>query len=715
MDPATPTPTPIPDLVSVQQKMATLDQLLANYNQLYKTYLQEVETEVNKKYQRKYPYTIKNPNEFGNTLTPSAPFPSNGTQDACFKSCIDDSTCLYALYSNSGCGVDCNPNKCLLYGKNADGIVPVAEAASAVPACPVSGGSKTDAWCKAFNSPVTNAIIPVLVLRKGNTDWRTLSGQLPKSTVNADDAPMTVDLTTNVQTWSPDPQFGDVNYAAQNEISLQFRYFAEYWLNAYALQSGSTQVIAGQGALGPFAFSKLTASPAAAAATALPNNTQNMVNYRGRTGIFSTTITGTTGGGTVWGTDIYTDDSDIRMAAVHAGVIQNGETKTVTIEMLPGRTSYAGSARNSILAHPYGNWGSSYKFVTGNGDSYVGTFKGNTMFWNSNQPSTGGAAAGLQTAALLASNTASAKFNYNYSAFEKPVWDVEPNVNAMMGQIPPQVAQISVPSWKFLGLQDSAAACQTAATNDPDHVFTTATYFNASYNNPKNGNTAFARACYGNVAGAPPSTTSSNQDANVQTMTPPYGYTKLGGKNGIVILKKMYQLNKQIMAITDDLNMSNAEAKAKAKEKANANAKATATTKIKEGFENNINPNTTTNTPANTAAPPPPDYAALSRQIKTDEIKLNELIKNDSTLDADEIQSKRFLLHSRIKLGVGIVLGLFLAYLAYRFLTANDELPNAIQETIKSEVPVAVAAPTAATAAPSSADMDMGDYSNKPN
>jgi hypothetical protein len=535
-----------------------------------------------------------------------------------------------------------------------------------------------------------------------------------------------VDLTTNVQTWSPDPQFGDVNYAAQNEISLQFRYFAEYWLNAYALQSGSTQVIAGQGALGPFAFSKLTASPAAAAATALPNNTQNMVNYRGRTGIFSTTITGTTGGGTVWGTDIYTDDSDIRMAAVHAGVIQNGETKTVTIEMLPGRTSYAGSARNSILAHPYGNWGSSYKFVTGNGDSYVGTFKGNTMFWNSNQPSTGGAAAGLQTAALLASNTASAKFNYNYSAFEKPVWDVEPNVNAMMGQIPPQVAQISVPSWKFLGLQDSAAACQTAATNDPDHVFTTATYFNASYNNPKNGNTAFARACYGNVAGAPPSTTSSNQDANVQTMTPPYGYTKLGGKNGIVILKKMYQLNKQIMAITDDLNMSNAEAKAKEKANANANAKekakekanANATTKIKEGFENNINPHTTTNTPANnTTAPPPPDYAALSRQIKTDEIKLNELIKNDRTLDADEIQSKRFLLHSRIKLGVGIVLGLFLGYLAYRFLTANDELPNAIQETIKSEVPVAVAvaAPTAATAAPSSADMDMGDYSNKPN
>ena len=39
------------DLVNVQQKIATLDQLLTNYNQLYTTYLQEVESEVNKKQQ----------------------------------------------------------------------------------------------------------------------------------------------------------------------------------------------------------------------------------------------------------------------------------------------------------------------------------------------------------------------------------------------------------------------------------------------------------------------------------------------------------------------------------------------------------------------------------------------------------------------------------------------------------------------------------------
>ena len=562
------TPTqPAPDLVNIQKNVATLDQLIVKYNQLYKTYLQQVETETNKQQQRKYPYTITNPNEFKNNLTPAYPFPSNGTEDACFKSCIDTNDCVYALYSKSGCGIDCNPNKCLLYTANAGGIAPVKELPTAVPPCPVSGDSAgTDAWCKVFNNPVTNSIIPVLVIRTGGADWRSLAMQMPSSTANATDAPMTVDLTTNVQTWGPDLQFSDVNYAPANEISMQFRFFAEYWLNAYDIVSGSTLVLAGQGAIGTYAFAKLT----------------------------------------------------------KAG------------------TSDTTNADGSI--------------------SYVGTFAGATMFWNSTEPSTGGTAAGQKTADALATTSESAKFNYNYSAFEKPVWKITPNTNAMKDQFPPQLAKMSIPSWQFLGMQDSAEACQKAATSDPDHVYTMATYYNASYANSKNGNSAFARMCYGHVAGAPIVSSAPAQEDNVQTMTPPNGYTKLGGKPSIAILKQMYQLNEQIMALTDQLKIA---------PKSNQPNKNKMMHSTKEAFTQKADDDDAADDQIQ------PRLSELAKKLKTDESNLNDAIQSHRQLETDETTAHQLLLYSRIKLGMAIILGLLLAYFAYRFLTA-DELPKTI-------------------------------------
>lgn len=50
-------------------------------------------------------------------------------------------------------------------------------------------------------------------------------------------------------------------------------------------------------------------------------------------------ITGNSGQA-VWGTTIYTDGSDTAAAAVHAGVVENTQTKTVRIKILPGQLSY---------------------------------------------------------------------------------------------------------------------------------------------------------------------------------------------------------------------------------------------------------------------------------------------------------------------------------------------------------------------------------------
>lgn len=65
----------------------------------------------------------------------------------------------------------------------------------------------------------------------------------------------------------------------------------------------------------------------------------------------------------VWGSDIYTDDSSICGAAVHAGLIDREEGGTVTLELRPGQDSYAGAERNGIRSSPYGSYGGSFTFV----------------------------------------------------------------------------------------------------------------------------------------------------------------------------------------------------------------------------------------------------------------------------------------------------------------------------------------------------------------
>lgn len=80
--------------------------------------------------------------------------------------------------------------------------------------------------------------------------------------------------------------------------------------------------------------------------------------------IYRMRITGSTSGSTVWGSDVYTHDSYIPRAAVHAGVISNGETKDVFIRIISGQSSYSGSVRNGVTTVSYPAWGLSYEFVS---------------------------------------------------------------------------------------------------------------------------------------------------------------------------------------------------------------------------------------------------------------------------------------------------------------------------------------------------------------
>jgi hypothetical protein len=93
-----------------------------------------------------------------------------------------------------------------------------------------------------------------------------------------------------------------------------------------------------------------------------------MGTLRGRTDVsFVMQVKGTVGG-TVWGTGIYTDDSSIAAAAVHAGLLKADEIGFVRVTIVPGRMScvaptpcYAPSDANGVKSQPYGPWEGSFR------------------------------------------------------------------------------------------------------------------------------------------------------------------------------------------------------------------------------------------------------------------------------------------------------------------------------------------------------------------
>lgn len=68
-------------------------------------------------------------------------------------------------------------------------------------------------------------------------------------------------------------------------------------------------------------------------------------------------------GGNVWGTDVYTDDSSVCEAAVHAGVIERARGGTVLFELTGAQSSFQGSERNGVSSMGYPAWPGSFRFV----------------------------------------------------------------------------------------------------------------------------------------------------------------------------------------------------------------------------------------------------------------------------------------------------------------------------------------------------------------
>lgn len=80
-------------------------------------------------------------------------------------------------------------------------------------------------------------------------------------------------------------------------------------------------------------------------------------NHLGKSYLFR--ITGRTDG-SVWGSTVYTDDSLLAVAAVHAGIVQPNQEAIVRVTILPGRPAYRGGQQHGVTSSSYGPWAGSY-------------------------------------------------------------------------------------------------------------------------------------------------------------------------------------------------------------------------------------------------------------------------------------------------------------------------------------------------------------------
>lgn len=108
--------------------------------------------------------------------------------------------------------------------------------------------------------------------------------------------------------------------------------------------------------------------PGAEEAANAPPAPANMMGFQHQFGKeLVGTVTAPSGGaqtGGVWGTDVYTLDSSIAAAAVHAGVVPPGQTAVVRVRVVASPPQFQPSTRNGISSTGYGNYpAGGYEFV----------------------------------------------------------------------------------------------------------------------------------------------------------------------------------------------------------------------------------------------------------------------------------------------------------------------------------------------------------------
>jgi hypothetical protein len=77
---------------------------------------------------------------------------------------------------------------------------------------------------------------------------------------------------------------------------------------------------------------------------------------------FAFKVTGVVGNA-IYGTEVYTSDSNLSQAAVHWGVLKAGQTGVVKVEIVNPPPNYVSTTRNGITSNAYGVYNGAYKIL----------------------------------------------------------------------------------------------------------------------------------------------------------------------------------------------------------------------------------------------------------------------------------------------------------------------------------------------------------------
>ncbi len=125
------------------------------------------------------------------------------------------------------------------------------------------------------------------------------------------------------------------------------------WKNNYAVSDSA-------GATALYAYPGMKDNPLPA-----PGNLSGYAARNGASLYFR--VTGATSG-SLWGTRIYTADSTLAKAAVHAGFAASGASTLVKATLMAGLTAYSGSTANGVSSSDYGSYSASYTLAAPDGD-----------------------------------------------------------------------------------------------------------------------------------------------------------------------------------------------------------------------------------------------------------------------------------------------------------------------------------------------------------